>query len=166
MRDLLYNHKNKKAVLLYVVIIFLILSFNSYNIYSQGKTNDTNELKQNNVTRNNTNPIINTNSTLINQQITTTLTKLINSKLINNSGAISKPVGNVTTIFGPLGQIFPIYFLAIVALAMVIPLVIDMILAYIMVYKRGSKEGKKEISKPAVGIHGLYMTLMTFGIVL
>jgi hypothetical protein len=168
----LYDRKNKKVILLYVAIIFLILSINSYNIYGLVKPNI---LKQNNTNPNITKPNINNNSTSTNQTAILTklinsnsnntsaiLTKLINSNSNNTSGAISKPVGNITQFFGPSGQAIPMYLLSIVAMAMVIPLVIDMIMAY----RRNSTKGSDNMKHQLVGMPGLYRTLMTFGIVL
>jgi hypothetical protein len=54
----------------------------------------------------------------------------------------------------------PIYLVAIIGLVMVIPAVIDMVMAYI---RKTTGQGK---SSEPVGMHGLYRTLMTFGVVL
>ena len=131
---------------------------NSCNIYGES-VQSTN---QNNTTSNqdNTTLVKNLNST--NKELIKILTNFLNSKLNNNSGAISKPVGNITQFFGPSGQITPIYLLSIVAMAMVIPLVIDMIMAY----RRNSTKGSDDMKHHLIGMPGLYRTLMTFGIVL
>ena len=56
----------------------------------------------------------------------------------------------------------PIYLVAIIGLVMVIPVVIDMVMAYI---RKPTQNGQGKSSEP-VGMHGLYRTLMTFGVVL
>jgi hypothetical protein len=161
----MYNYNVKNIVSLYIIFISILLFSNSYNVYGQTSGNkeiklnstdkDIQSLKQNITT-------INKNINSINGNIST-LTKSINSNLnTNNTGAISTPVGNITNLFGRIGPWIPIIFLAIVAMTMSIPLVIDMIMAY----RRSSKGDKADMTHPAVGMEGLYRTLMTFGVVL
>jgi Bacterial Ig-like domain len=70
---------------------------------------------------------------------------------------------NATTVVNSVFETnLPIFFLAVIAAAMVIPLSIDMVLAYI---KKPKQDTLKENGAPA-GMPGLYRTLMAFGIIL
>ena len=140
----MYNFKSKKLISFYIAIIFLTIFSNTCNIYGQNKNVTTEDIKR------------------LNQSILT-LTNSIDSILKNNTNAPNNnPVGNVTNLFGSIGPMIPIYFLAIVSMTMVIPLVIDMVMAY----RRNSKVDADNIGTRAIGMEGLYRTLMTFGVVL
>ncbi len=151
----MHNFDSKNIIPLYIIVI-IVVSSNYCNIYGQLNSTDKDiqSLKQNITT-------IYKNINSINGNIST-LTKSINSNFNNNTGAISTPVGNITNLFGGIGPWIPIIFLAIVAMTMIIPLVIDIIMAY----RRNSKGDKGDMRQPAVGMEGLYRTLMTFGVML
>jgi hypothetical protein len=52
----------------------------------------------------------------------------------------------------------PVYLVAIIGLVMISPIIIDMVMAY--------KKKSTENGQAPVGMHGLYRTLTTFGIIL
>ena len=158
----MFIFKRKYFVPLYISIILISIFINSCNTYG---------LNAKEITTNNTSTVP-LNSTIINQKAnlsnSTTPKQSANllSSGVNNTTALNAPVGDITKVFGNYGQFIPVIFLAIVAFAMVIPLIIDMVAAYIIAYKRSLREGKNDVHKPAVGMDGLYRTLMTFGVVL
>jgi hypothetical protein len=74
----------------------------------------------------------------------------------------------IDSVFASSGVGLPVYFLGIVALAMVAPLVIDMILAYRKktATTTQSTYGRSAATTAPVGMPGLYRTVITFGIIL
>jgi hypothetical protein len=100
--------------------------------------------------------------------------------VINNTNAVNNLASNISTSNEAptnntiaantstrvIGAIFednlPVYFLLVIAGAMVIPLVFDMFYAY----RKKPKESIDKENRGPVGMQGLYRTLMTFGVIL
>lgn len=87
----------------------------------------------------------------------------VNSNATNATSPNAISAQNITTIVESVFRgSLPIFFIAVIALAMVVPLVIDMVMAN----RKKPKQSTDKESTPAVGMRGLYRTLMTFGIIL
>ena len=155
----MYYYLNIKAVSIHITLISLILLSNFCNAYGQSPANSANKANSS-VSQNDV--ILAKNITLLNEQVAK-LTSIINSNLKNNSGAINAPFANVTDIFKQIGGGTPLNLLAVVAIAMVIPLVIDMLLAY---RRNSNVKSDDKGNHSVIGMPGLYRTLMTFGVVL
>jgi hypothetical protein len=89
--------------------------------------------------------------------------------LKNNSNIAVKPspknvsaINTTRVVDSIFGSSLPIIFIAVIALAMVVPLVIDMVMSYI----KKPKQSLDKENTAAVGMRGLYRTLMTFGVIL
>src|SRR5215469_9119452 len=89
-----------------------------------------------------------------------------NLKISSNIATPQAANFNNTSVTTIINSIFksdlPTYFISIIAAVMIIPLVLDMWWAH----RRISKTGAGKEGGPPVGTHGLYRTLMTFGIIL
>ena len=99
--------------------------------------------------------------------------------VINNTNAVNNLASNISTnnaassnniaanttsrvIDSIFERDLPVYFLLVIAGAMVLPLVFDMFYAY----RKKPKESIDKEDRAPVGMQGLYRTLMTFGIIL
>jgi Bacterial Ig-like domain len=99
--------------------------------------------------------------------------------VINNTNAVNNLASNISTSNAAstnniaanttsrvIDSIFerdlPVYFLLVIAGAMVLPLVFDMFYAY----RKKPKESIDKEDRAPVGMQGLYRTLMTFGVIL
>ena len=86
----------------------------------------------------------------------------INNTAANNITAITA-ANNTSLVYHSIFEgDLPVFFLLVIAGAMVFPLVFDMFYAY----RKKPKESTDKESRAPVGMQGLYRTLMTFGVIL
>jgi hypothetical protein len=137
---------------LFPVILTILIFIPPISIYAQTTQN------------NNTSILGNATSALNNA--TNALTEVASN--ISNISAVPASTSNAslvnaTTVVNSVFETnLPVFFLVVIAAAMVIPLGIDLVLAYI---KKPKQDTDKENGAPA-GMSGLYRTLMAFGIIL
>src|SRR5215469_5533428 len=81
---------------------------------------------------------------------------------VDNIGQLRQEVKLLENTVNAASKVDPVPLLAIIGLIMVIPMIIDMVMAYL---KKPAQNGQAPVGLP-LALHGLYRTLMTFGIVL